>query len=125
MAFWKRTTALLSGKCPNCEEGPVFKDRGSVFLLRSPKMNDVCPNCGEVHEKEPGYFLGAMYFSYALVVMGGFVVFMGSWALYPGQYNFWAIPLFIGLCVLLSMPNYRVSRLLWMYILTRKGSKEA
>ena len=31
-------------------------------------MNDPCPVCGLVFEREPGYFLGAMYFSYALAV---------------------------------------------------------
>ena len=31
-------------------------------------MNERCPVCGLVFERESGYFLGAMYFSYFLAV---------------------------------------------------------
>jgi len=31
-------------------------------------MHDVCPACGHVFEREPGYFVGAMYVSYALAI---------------------------------------------------------
>src|SRR5271155_4411203 len=53
--------ALLKLRCPRCREGRMFKS-----LVR---MNDPCPVCGLVFEREPGYFLGAMYVSYALAVM--------------------------------------------------------
>lgn len=42
-------------------------------------MNDRCPTCGLHFNREPGYFLGAMYISYGLGlavigVLWGFVV---------------------------------------------------
>ncbi len=31
-------------------------------------MNDACPGCHTPFEREPGYFVGAMYISYAMAV---------------------------------------------------------
>ena len=44
--------------CPRCGEGRVFTGRFA--------MNELCPRCGYKFERGPGYFTGAMYFSYAL-----------------------------------------------------------
>src|SRR5438105_9687609 len=50
--------ALLRQRCPNCRKGRMFRS-----LL---EMNDPCPVCGQLFQREEGYFLGAMYASYAL-----------------------------------------------------------
>ena len=47
-------------RCPVCGDGRLF--RGYL------KMNDVCPDCGYVHAREGGYWLGAMYVNYGVVV---------------------------------------------------------
>ena len=41
-----------------------------------PKMNEICSECGLKYEREQGYFLGALYISYAMgvLVMGLLVV---------------------------------------------------
>lgn len=49
---------ILRQQCSECGQGRIF--RGSL------RMNDRCPVCGYRFEREPGYFTGAMYFSYAL-----------------------------------------------------------
>jgi len=51
-----RVAALLRQRCPRCREGRIF----AGFV----RMNDACPQCGADFEREQGYFLGAMYFSY-------------------------------------------------------------
>ena len=58
--FW----AIRHLRCPRCHHGKVF--RGLI------EMNRHCPVCGLVFEREPGYFLGAMYVSYAFasVIIG-------------------------------------------------------
>lgn len=56
--------AILSGLCPRCRMGRIF--RGTMLWL-SP-MNERCSVCDLRFEREPGYFLGAMYISYALAV---------------------------------------------------------
>lgn len=52
--------ALLRRRCPRCRDGAVF-----AGLVR---MHAACPTCGLEYFREPGYFFGAMYFSYALGV---------------------------------------------------------
>src|SRR5262245_19136056 len=50
----------LRGRCPHCGRGRIFR--------RMFAMNARCPICGLQFEREPGYFLGAMYFSYGLSI---------------------------------------------------------
>lgn len=52
--------SLARPTCPQCHRGPVF--RGFI------KVHDRCPQCGLKIVREPGYFLVAMYFSYAMSV---------------------------------------------------------
>ncbi|SRR6266853_209874 len=59
----------LSKRCPRCGRGDVFQ---SYF-----KMNRECPSCHVVFWKEPGEFLGAMYFDYAMA----FSLFFVAWVL--------------------------------------------
>ena len=79
-------------------------------------MNDPCPNCGLIFEREPGYFLGAMYFSYALAVL--FLVplsflLMAWFPHWPGS----LITLTTTLPLLPFLPLvYRYSRVLWIYL---------
>src|SRR5262245_43358594 len=58
--------AMIQGRCPRCRQGRVFPPLLSSHLLA---MNPECSECGLKFEREPGYFLGAMYFSYTLGVL--------------------------------------------------------
>ena len=51
---------ILRQQCPECGEGQVFQ---GAF-----QMNERCPVCSCKFERGPGYFTGAMYFSYALEI---------------------------------------------------------
>src|SRR5437868_1751131 len=72
---------ILSGlvrlRCPRCFTGKLYR---GLFA-----MNDPCPVCGLVIEREQGYFLGSMYVSYGLACLligvGYFVVawFLPDW----------------------------------------------
>ena len=58
-----RFSAIMHGLCPRCRQGRIFKR--SIYL-GLPGMNERCPVCELKFEREEGYFLGAMYISYAL-----------------------------------------------------------
>lgn len=98
---------ILRQRCPRCREGRMFK---GVFT-----MNDPCLVCGLPFEREPGYYFGAMYFSYLLAVV----------ILVPLFFFFrWLLPDWSGsTVVILSMVPYlplipfvfRYSRVLWTY----------
>ncbi len=58
MAHQLRLGAMFRQRCPECGEGRVFASRWG--------MNPTCPACGLRFDRGPGYFTGAMYFSYAM-----------------------------------------------------------
>lgn len=116
----QRIFSLLRGKCPKCETGEVFSDKGNLFLFRTPVMHENCPHCGHKFEREPGYFFGAMYVSYALTVAEAVAVFL-VWELFmSGQYDYRVIALILLPQLLLWFVNFRLSRIIWMYFFTNK-----
>ena len=103
--------SALAGKCPRCEKGKIFAEKGNILLLKVPKMNEHCPECGYKFDKEPGYFLGAMYVSYGMTIIEMLTVF---------GLTFWYVPLSVffviifGTLFLFSLFNYRIARTLWI-----------
>jgi len=58
---------ILKTKCPKCREESMFKFR-TLDLGNMLKMHRTCPKCGQDLMPEPGFYFGAMYFSYAINV---------------------------------------------------------
>lgn len=78
-------------------------------------MNETCPACHYRFEREPGYFVGAMYFSYALAIptYAGLVLGLAAWV--PGLSLFWALLAALPPFLLLVPIIFRYSRIGWMY----------
>ena len=57
--------AILEARCPQCRSGKMFKHSLSK-VSRFSEMHTHCPQCGLRFEVEPGFFIGAMYVSYAM-----------------------------------------------------------
>lgn len=60
--------SILSQKCPRCQEGILFINKNPYKIANWDKMHSNCSVCGLHYEREPGFFQGAMYVSYALGV---------------------------------------------------------
>ena len=78
-------------------------------------MHDRCPSCGLRFNREPGYFLGAMYISYALalvmiVALGGALWALTDWRI--DKITIWAVLLFLPFAPILAL----FSRVLWIYL---------
>src|SRR5260370_19516044 len=58
--------SILQQRCPRCRIGGIF--HYSIFR-GFPKMCERCSICDLRFEREPGYFLGAIYFSFAMGVL--------------------------------------------------------
>lgn len=81
-------------------------------------MNDKCSVCNEDFRREPGYYFGATYVSYALTVAFG----IGLYIILAGIFDMDTIPFIITLSVLLIllMPLfYRSARLIWINFFVR------
>jgi uncharacterized protein (DUF983 family) len=105
---WGQLWALLRLRCPRCRRGRMFH---SLF-----GMNDPCPECGLIFQREEGYFLGAMYVSYALAAIlmsTGFL--LGQWLL-PGWHDHAILVCLLLLYVPLTPAVFRYSRAVWIYV---------
>jgi uncharacterized protein (DUF983 family) len=104
--------ALIAGRCPRCHEGPIFHPFLSRGVLR---MYPRCPVCGLDFEPEPGYFLGAMYVSYAIGILTVLPVALALVFLL-------GVPLALTLviaglqCLLMMAFMFRASRIFWLHL---------
>ena len=105
-------SSFLNSKCPRCGKGKVFS--GSIFSLRTfADTLGCCPNCHLSYEPETGFFFGAMYFSYALIVG---VIIIGSIVMNLLDLFNYAIYLIPVLLILLLPVIFRHSRLFMLYV---------
>ncbi len=108
-------TDIFSEKCPKCGVGHVFAKKGNPLLFRIPKMNELCSECGHKFEREPGYFFGSMYVSYALTIAEMVGVFIIARFIFDLSYVNIVITIAI-ISFLLGAYNFRLSRMLWIYM---------
>ena len=65
--MFKKGTKMYSAvhmKCPQCHEGDFFVSH-SYDLKKVGETYKNCPKCNLRYAKEPGFYYGAMYVSYA------------------------------------------------------------
>jgi uncharacterized protein (DUF983 family) len=105
--FPRRLTAILLQRCPACLRAGVFKS-----LLET---HERCPKCGVLFQREEGYFLGAMYVSYAMGgVLVGAVWLLAS-TLWPDVPPLTlCIYIFLGYIPLMPL-LHRMARVVWMH----------
>jgi len=104
--------SILRQRCPRCRLGDIF--RYSIFR-GFPKMHERCPVCDLKFEREPGYFLGAMYVSYALALVivaliAGLLWSITGW--WITKDTIWAVVLFLPLAPTITL----FARVLWIYL---------
>jgi len=102
-------------KCPNCKSGNMFESNGNIFLLRSPKMFTNCQVCNYKFEKEPGFYIGAMYVSYAIGVAELVACIVVLWGILDLSVPI-ILTVFLTIMILSSFYNYRLSRSIWTYL---------
>jgi hypothetical protein len=78
-------------------------------------MNTDCPVCGLAFEREEGYFLGAMYVSYALSCLWLGLGMLAFHLLWPDWDLGWAVLLAVAVYVPFVPLMFRYSRVIWIY----------
>lgn len=110
--------ALIGLKCPNCNKGDIFSDRK---IFRYSKMNPRCPNCNYNYMLETGFFYGAMYVSYILMVAESIITFLICQAFFDQYFDLKIFPFIIGTLLILSSFNYKISRAIWILMFHKKS----
>jgi uncharacterized protein (DUF983 family) len=109
-----RLLSILREKCPSCRKGEVFEKPRGLFKL--PEMKKNCEVCGYRFDREPGYFLGAMYLSYGLAVLQGLIAFLVCYFFFPGLPTIWVPVIIMCVIVLFSIKNFKLSRIIYIHI---------
>jgi len=60
--------SLLGLKCPRCRKGNLFLKGGLFQYTEILEMPECCSVCGQKYDIEPGFWIGAMWISYPIVV---------------------------------------------------------
>ena len=99
--------SAVSLRCPRCTEGALFQ---GFFSMRAR-----CSVCDLVFEREPGYFVGAIYINYtvtAVLTIGGFLILDA----YTNVSLALQIALWSGFGIVFPLWFYRYSKSLWLAI---------
>lgn len=106
-ALPSRWSAILRQRCPKCKTGAVFFGQFAAHRR--------CPHCGLLFAREPGYFLGALYFGYGLgTLLLGALLFL-AWMIWP-ELHLWQLLILALIGFLPFVPwVFRASRILWLH----------
>jgi uncharacterized protein (DUF983 family) len=98
--------------CPRCREGKIFRAplwRGYLA------MHEKCAVCGLKFEREQGYFLGAMYFSYLISIPPVLVLLLLFWRLTSWRFEWVVVAAFVAYIPFVPLVT-RYARVLWLYV---------
>ena len=95
----------LTLRCPHCGRGRLFR----TWIHMWP----ACEGCGLKFQREPGYFLGSIYFNYgltaAMITAAFFSLYLG-FDISPDRL-LWPLTAF---CVIFPLWFFRYARSLWL-----------
>jgi hypothetical protein len=102
-----RLRAAFLQRCPRCLRGSVFE---GMFAMRS-----TCPVCGLSYHREAGYYLGAMYFSYAIACAFIGLLTIALVLLLPGRDDRGLVLVASAVFLPFVPLTFRWSRVIWMH----------
>jgi uncharacterized protein (DUF983 family) len=99
--------ALFRQRCPHCCKGKIYA--GGM------QMNPRCPVCNLLFEREPGYFMGALYVSYALAIGFLLIAMAIVSSLLPTVDLGWIVLICAGLFIPFVPMVTRYARVIWIH----------
>ena len=120
--MFKSNTSLISGvlamQCPACRSHAVFATSNPYDLKNIGSMHPICPNCGSSNRVEPGFYFGAAYVSYILMVGLLCMLVFGYYLVFGEIFeHFWRLMISGIVFAVLSTPViFRYSRIIFLYI---------
>jgi len=121
--------SIFTFTCPRCQEGKIFKQK-ATYASGFTELRKQCEVCGENFEREPGFYFGAAYVSYALTVALWVALFValtvfdmiGIMDFSFFDDGFLLFILGIVLLIVLLPLIYRFSRVIWINLFVKYRS---
>lgn len=110
--------SILNFKCPRCHRGDLFTNRNPYKLKHTLDMPAQCPVCHQDFKMEPGFYSGALWTSYPIVV----VLMIVFWLLIDQVFmlSITGIFLIVALLILMLQPVImRIGRAIWINLFVR------
>lgn len=98
--------------------GDFFKTNNPYDLKNFDKTNINCDYCAESFLREPGFYIGAMYVSYALTVAMTVTAFVGFILIFDFELEYVLAGLILAIIVLLPI-LFRTARIMWINIFVK------
>ena len=110
--------SILHNKCPRCSKGDFFVSHPYHFKHFGKKHHN-CSNCDLKFEREPGFFFGSMFVSYALSV----ALFVAWWiaksVLFPQMQAGEMVLVMIVLQVGFAPLNLYLAKITWLNLFVK------
>ncbi|MBK6834779.1 MAG: DUF983 domain-containing protein [Bacteroidetes bacterium] len=71
-----KLNSIITCKCPRCRQGNLFVEKNPWVYRTMLTMPDNCPVCNQDFKIEPGFYIGALWTSYPIVVVVGIILFV-------------------------------------------------
>ena len=115
MTHRNKFSSVLALKCPRCREGDLFERKGLIVYKNMMGMPKCCPVCEQKYEIEPGFWIGALWTSYPIVVLIEFPFLM--MALFSKTLGPWIPLCMMFVTFILAFPiMLRLGRSIWISI---------
>jgi uncharacterized protein (DUF983 family) len=105
--------AIKNEKCPRCHKGDLFVT-SSYKLTGFYKMHRQCPVCEQTFEPEPGFYYGAMFISYGMLVIMSILTWLTLFFAFHPVFEVYVVVILV-LNVLLLPFIFRYSRTLYLF----------
>jgi uncharacterized protein (DUF983 family) len=119
--FFKKGTkkySVLKLKCPKCHEGNLFVYKNPYRIKGGLKMDDNCLVCGQDFVIEPGFYYGALWMSYPVVIL--ITIALALFFYFYLDYTLLVFMLILSVVMLGLQPLIiRLGRALWINVFVR------
>ncbi|KAA6436678.1 DUF983 domain-containing protein [Dyadobacter flavalbus] len=106
---------ILSLKCPRCRKGKLFTKHNPYSFKGSMEMPKHCPVCDQDFMIEPGFYIGALWTSFPIVILIMAVLSVILLVYFRMDLNWFFVTITVIL-FLLQPVIIRLGRAIWIHI---------
>jgi uncharacterized protein (DUF983 family) len=110
-----KLSSIVRFKCPRCRKGNLFVKQNPYSFKKSLDMHERCPVCGQDFKIEPGFYIGALWTSFPIVILIMTLLSVLLLVYFKMDMNWFFVALTIIL-LLLQPIIIRLGRSIWIHL---------